>query len=142
MNCFCARTRLLARLLTRHYTEHLKLAGVTPTQFELLGRLSATETAGQSEIVKTMDLDQTTLSRNMKSMIENGWVRRTAGRKDSRVALYSITPAGKTKLKRAYPEWKRAQSAIERALGSEARAVWAMFERLKGVLETEESSGR
>jgi len=135
MNCFCARTRLLSRLLTRHYAEHLKPAGVTPTQFELLSRLSAVEGASQSEIVKAMDLDQTTLSRNIKSMIENGWVTRTTGSKDGRVAMYRITAAGRAKLKRAYPEWKRAQSAIERSLGGEPEAVWAAFDRLKGSLE-------
>ena len=140
MKCFCASTRHAARLLTRHYEEQLRPADVTPAQFELLGMLSSRSNLSQSEIAQTLSLDQTTLSRNLKILIEREWVTRSASLQDSRRVVYMISEKGKAVFRQALPLWRRAQAGIEHTLGSEREAVWSTLNRLIGVLRQQEKT--
>ncbi len=136
MKCFCASTRHAARLLTRHYEEELRPADVTPAQFELLGMISGRSSLSQSEIAQILSLDQTTLSRNLKILIERGWVTRSAFPKDSRRVVYTISKKGKAVFRQALPLWQRAQASIEQTLGSEREAVWSTLDRLISALHS------
>lgn len=140
MKCYCASTRQVARLLTRHYTEHLRPAGLTPPQFELLGNLAARPGLSQSQFAGILNLDQTTLSRNLKSMIGQGWVKSTPSDKDSRAVIYAITSKGLATLRAAMPLWQNAQRGIETLLGPDQAAVWTVLDRLNKSLQDQEHS--
>ena len=130
MKCLCASTRHAARLLTRCYEEELRQANLTPAQFELLGNLYARPGLPQSELAEALCLDQTTLSRNLKILIDRKWVERGASDKDRRQAIYTLGEDGRKALLNAFPYWQRAQERMQKSLGSDWETVWSTLERL------------
>lgn len=130
MKCLCAKTRRVARLLTRRYEQELQPAGVTPSQFELLSALGAKPHWSQVELCQVLAADQTTLSRNLKGLLDRGWVKRDRTHEDRRVVRYVITAEGAGAWQQALPHWEQAQRAVQQELGEEWEAAWRALERL------------
>ncbi len=72
-------------------------------------------------------LDETTLTRNLRPLIDAGWVEIAAG-EDRREKLVNLTDSGAAKLKEARPAWERAQERMR------ARLPKAEWSRLLAVL--------
>jgi DNA-binding MarR family transcriptional regulator len=132
VRCYCAAVRRVSRKLVRLYEEALRPAGVNPAQFELLQHLSRRHGMSQGALAVAVDLDQTTLSRNLKGMMELGWVVASAGVKDRRVSTYVLTETGTAVLQAAVPLWERATAKIEDALG-DADVVWKGLAALERI---------
>lgn len=130
MRCYCARTRQVARRLTRFYEAELREAGMKPAQFELMANLRGRPGSSQSELAAVLDVDQTTLSRNLKVLIEQGWVSVTAAKEDGRRGEYRLSAEGRKALQLAEPCWRRAMAKMEERLGAEAEGVWLMLDAL------------
>ena len=133
MRCYCAAARRVSRRLVRLYEEVLRPAGVNPAQFELLQHLSRRHGMSQGALAVAVDLDQTTLSRNLKVIVELGWVAASAGVKDRRVSVYALTEAGTAVLQAAVPLWERVTAKVEDALG-DADVVWKGFAALERIV--------
>ena len=134
MKCLCASTRHAARLLTRYYEEELRPANLTPAQFELLSTLTARPDWSQADLAEFLDLDQTTLSRNLKILIERKWVKRSASTKDQRQACYALTAEGRKAWQTALPYWEKAQSHMKQNLGSDWQSVLSVLDRLTNAV--------
>jgi len=65
-----------------------------------------------------MNLDNSTLTRNLQPLVLQGWVELGAG-VDARSRLVSITEAGRAKRAEAQRLWKQAQMALNQQLGIE-----------------------
>jgi DNA-binding MarR family transcriptional regulator len=65
-------------------------------------------------------LDETTLTRNLRPLVDRGWVAVREG-KDRRERLVSITATGRAKLAQARPAWERAQERLQTSL---PKGVW------------------
>ena len=117
--CTCARLRKLTRRVTRVYDVHLARAGIKTTQYSLLGYASR-EPRALTELAAQMGMDRTTLTRNLRPLIANGWVRLVVGA-DSRSRIVEVTPAGQAARKAAAAQWKKAQLELHATLG--ARSV-------------------
>ena len=130
MRCLCASTRHAARLLTRYYEEELRPAHLTPAQFELLSVLSARPGLSQSDLAKALDLDQTTLSRNLKVLISRKWIKHGASPQDRRQASYTLSAEGHKAWRYAVPYWQHAQTHMQQKLGSDWQTVWSALDRL------------
>ena len=63
-----------------------------------------------------MEMDASTLTRNLRPLVDQGWVLVGAGA-DGRSRCVTITPAGRAKRVEAQREWKRAQTALNARLG-------------------------
>jgi DNA-binding MarR family transcriptional regulator len=113
--CTCARLRKLTRRLTRIYDAHLADAGIKVTQYSLLANAAKGERT-VSEFAAALDMDRSTLSRNLTPLVAQGWVNIAVGA-DPRSRSISVTPAGRRKLKAALPLWRKAQCEIEAVLG-------------------------
>jgi DNA-binding MarR family transcriptional regulator len=74
------------------------------------------QTPTLSELAGAMDMERTTLLRNLRPLVEAGWVRVEA-RANSRQLQASLTPAGRAKYSEARPLWRLAQNAVNSALG-------------------------
>lgn len=129
MECYCAAARRVSRRLVRMYEEELRPSGVNPAQFELLQYVSRMPGLGQHELADVVDVDQTTLSRNLKGMMALGWIVASSSAQDRRVSTYVLTKSGKAALRRAAPLWKRAQAKVSRSL-RHAEAVRKALEDL------------
>jgi DNA-binding MarR family transcriptional regulator len=116
--CTCFRLRKLTRRVTQHYDAHLAAAGLRITQFSVLTMLEHAEGLSVSELAERLEMDRTTLSRNLGPLEAAGWVE-TGARRDARSRALRITAAGRETWARAKPLWRRAQDELNQALGLE-----------------------
>ena len=119
--CACQDLRRATRVVTRIYDQELAKAGIEITQFGLLTALSLTGEANQKRLSEGFAMDSTTLTRTLRLMLKQGWVRARRG-KDRRERLFSLTRAGRGQLAAAQPFWAAAQHRLRRELGD---AGWA-----------------
>jgi DNA-binding MarR family transcriptional regulator len=100
------------------YDEELRGGGLRTTQDSLLRRLRATGEVRQRDLGGLTSLDETTLTRNLRPLIDSGWVAIRPG-KDRREKLVRLTDAGAAKLREAHPAWGRAQERLRSCLPKE-----------------------
>ncbi|MEJ0047496.1 MAG: MarR family winged helix-turn-helix transcriptional regulator [Rhodospirillales bacterium] len=109
--------RRVTRRMTAFYEPFLQPVGLSLSQYSLLSNLS--ETAQPlSQLAGRLEMDRTTLTRNLAPLLERGWVARVKG-DDARQRLFRLTPAGRKVRRTAYESWKVAQQALEKTLGYE-----------------------
>ncbi len=119
-NCTCFGLRKAARAVTQMYDQALKPSGLRATQLSLL---AVTERAGprrMAEIAELLVMDRTTLTRNLKPLLDQGLLERVAGA-DRRRRPIAITAKGRAALAQALPYWREAQMHM---VGSLGRARW------------------
>ena len=78
----------------------------------------ADDGVGPGELAAEMEMDASTLTRNLQPLIKQGWVVVGPG-EDGRSRHVRLTPAGRRKRSEAQREWKRAQLAFNAHLGEE-----------------------
>jgi DNA-binding MarR family transcriptional regulator len=116
--CLCNALRQATRAVSRLYDEELRGVGLRTTQFSLLRRLRAAGEVRQRDLGGLTSLDETTLSRNLRPLIDAGWVAIRPG-EDRREKLVGLTDAGAGKLRQARPAWERAQERMRSRLPAE-----------------------
>ena len=116
--CACATVRRTDRILTQFYDEILAPSGLYITQFTLLATLSQAAPVTINRLAEIMDMDRTTLSRNLEVLAKQHMVRIEEG-EDRRTRQVHLTQEGEQALRRALPLWQEAQARIEHALGRE-----------------------
>jgi DNA-binding MarR family transcriptional regulator len=114
--CACQNLRRATRVVTRIYDQELRNAGLEITHFGLLIALAATEEANQKRLSAGFAMDSTTLTRTLRLLLKQGWVRVKRGR-DRRERLFSLTRAGMRKMSEAQPYWERAERRLRQGLG-------------------------
>ncbi|MFA5916031.1 MAG: MarR family winged helix-turn-helix transcriptional regulator [Burkholderiales bacterium] len=133
--CTCARLRKLTRRLTRIYDAHLSAQGIKVTQYSLLANAARGERT-LSEFAAELEMDRSTLSRNLAPLAEQGWVSIAVGA-DPRSRSISVTAAGRRKLKTTLPLWRKAQCEVEAILGAASVGeLHREIERALGALPT------
>jgi len=128
--CTCARLRKLARRVTRIYDAHLAPQSIKVTQYSLLAN-AARGARTVSEFAAELEMDRSTLSRNLAPLAAQGWVSISVGA-DPRSRSIDVTAAGRRKLKAALPLWRKAQCEVESILG--AAGVGELHRKLEGAL--------
>jgi DNA-binding MarR family transcriptional regulator len=129
-DCVCFAVRRAARAITQHYDRHLRQAGLRTTQFSMLAVLSGGEAQPVNRVARRLGMDRTTLTRNLRPLIDRGYVAIEAGA-DSRVRLVRITPDGAAAAAAALPHWRRAQRAMARHVTPQALKALAAAERAR-----------
>jgi DNA-binding MarR family transcriptional regulator len=119
--CLCSALRQATRAVSRLYDEELRGVGLRTTQFSLLRRLRAAGEVRQRDLGGLLSLDETTLTRNLRPLIDSGWVTVRPG-EDRREKLVRLTDAGAAKLNEAHPAWERAQEQLRSRL---PKGTWA-----------------
>lgn len=137
--CTHFKLRQLLRSVSRHYDGQLALAGLKGSQFSLLSHVLMLGPIAPSPLAARMGMDASTLTRNLRPLIDKGWVLQGPGA-DARSRLVEITPAGTAKHGEAKHCWQRAQSSLNRLLGSEqVIALHQMIEHAQRRLHDPES---
>lgn len=93
--------------------------GLRTTQYSLLRHLSRPGEVRQRDLGGLRSLDETTLTRNLRPLIDSGWVAFGTG-EDRREKLVRLTEAGAAKLEEAGPAWERAQKRMRSRLPERA----------------------
>src|SRR5262249_27014744 len=119
--CLCNALRQATRAVSRLYDEELRGLGLRTTQYSLLRRLLAAGEVRQRDLGGLTSLDETTLTRNLRPLVDAGWVAIRPG-DDRREKRIRLTDAGAAKLHEARPAWERAQERLRSRLPKE---IWA-----------------
>jgi len=118
--CTCARLRRLTRRMTALYDRELAPTGLRLTQYSLLATLRR-EAKGQgvpvSDLASAMDMDRTTLTRNLRPLLAQGLVELGADPADARVRRALVTAKGDAAFLDAMPYWRIAQDFVNQTLG-------------------------
>jgi DNA-binding MarR family transcriptional regulator len=107
--------------VSRLYDEELRGVGLRTTQYSLLRHLSRAGEVRQRDLGGLTSLDETTLTRNLRPLIDAGWVAVGTG-EDRREKLVRLSEAGAAKLREARPAWERAQGRMRSRL---AEGTWS-----------------
>jgi DNA-binding MarR family transcriptional regulator len=118
LGCTCFKLRKLTRAMSRVYDQHMATVGLKTTQYSVL-KNAAQEALPVAELAERLGTERTTLTRNLKPLIEAQWITLEAGA-DSRQRIVTITVAGRAKVKEAYVAWRAAQTEFESLLGTAA----------------------
>jgi DNA-binding MarR family transcriptional regulator len=113
--CLCNALRQASRAVSRLYDEELRGVGLRTTQYSLLRQLSRAGEVRQRDLAGLTSLDETTLTRNLRPLIDSGWVAIGIG-EDRREKRVRLTEAGAAKLRQARPAWERAQERMRSRL--------------------------
>jgi DNA-binding MarR family transcriptional regulator len=128
--CTCFRLRKMSRAVSRLYDHHMAQVGLKTTQFSVL-RNCARQPRPMAELAAHMAIERTTLTRNLKPLVDAGWIALKPGA-DSRQRIVTITPTGLAKIEEAANAWRAAQDKIELILGGDA--VLALHRQLDTAL--------
>ncbi len=115
--CTNFKLRQLLRSVARIYDTELAQAGLKGSQFSLLSHVLKLGPIAPSVLAERMGMDASTLSRNLRPLIDKGWVLQGPGA-DARSRLLHITPDGRAKHDEAKRHWKKAQAALNARLGN------------------------
>jgi DNA-binding MarR family transcriptional regulator len=113
--CLCNALRQASRAVSRLYDEELRSAGLRTTQYSLLRYLQRAGAVRQRDLGAMTSLDETTLTRNLRPLLDAGWAAVDVG-EDRREKLVRLTTAGAAKLTEACPAWERAQERLRARL--------------------------
>src|SRR5262245_43532501 len=119
--CIAVRLRLLNRVVTNFYDDALRPLGVKVSQLNILivtGRLGL---ARPAQVCDILQLDASTLSRNVERMRAHGWLE-VVPESDARAQPFRLTPQGKRLIDKAVPAWEQAQRQATELLGDEGIA--------------------
>jgi DNA-binding MarR family transcriptional regulator len=117
-NCTNFKSRQFTRMLTRLYDVELAKAGLKSTQFSLLTHVARRGPISATALANRMEIDTSTLSRNIKPLIRFGWLVMNVG-EDARNRIITITPTGLAKQAEADIYWCQVQKKVTELLGEE-----------------------
>lgn len=113
-DCYCTQFRRSANKLTAIYDDALRPVGLKITQFSLLRALERLGSATYNEVAAEVALDKTTISRNLKVLINAGWVTVSVSPdEDARYRSAQLSKEGVKILRNAEAYWKVAQRQVE-----------------------------
>jgi DNA-binding MarR family transcriptional regulator len=122
--CIAVRLRLLNRVVTNFYDDALRPLGLKVSQLNILivtARLGPCP-ARPAQVCEILQLDTSTLSRNVKPLQAHGWLE-VVPDEDARTQPFRLTPQGKRLIEKAVPAWEEAQRQATELLGDEGIAL-------------------
>lgn len=116
--CTNLRLRQLSRMVARRYDAHVASLGLKNTQYALLRHVVQLGPIRPGDLAKRMQMDASTLTRNLQPMVAKGWVKVGVG-ENARSRLIEATEAGRALETEGRRGWKAAQEALNARLGIE-----------------------
>lgn len=118
------------RLRTRHPGD-----AVDPSLFPIAKQLMCRQAMRVSDLAARLELDASTVSRQIKQLEDRGLVERTSDPEDGRASLVRITDTGDSQLKEAFQRrFKRMQDALHEWSGPDRESLRVLLNRLAGDL--------
>ena len=114
--CIAVRLRLLNRVVTNLYDDALRPLGLKVSQLNILVVTAKLGLARPAQVCEILQLDASTLSRNVDRMRAKGWLEVVPG-EDARTQPFRLTTQGKRLIEKAVPAWEQAQRQAQELLG-------------------------
>ena len=93
--CIAARMRLLNRVVTNFYDDALRPFGLKISQVNILIATGKLGEARPGQVCEILQLDTSTLSRNVERMRTNGWIEIVPDEQDARMQTFRLTAQGR-----------------------------------------------
>ena len=119
--CLVVRLRMLNRVVTNIYDDALRPLGVKASQLNILVVTAKLGLARPADVCKRLQLDSSTLSRNVERMKANRWLE-VVHDDDGRAQPFRLTAKGRRLLERTMPAWEKAQEKVKQLIGADAVA--------------------
>src|ERR1700722_17404231 len=114
--------RLLNRVVTNFYDDTLRPLGLKVSQLNVLIVTARLGLARPAQVCELLQLDASTLSRNVKPLQTHGWLE-VVPSEDARTQPFRLTPQGKRLIEKAVPAWEEAQRQASELLGDQGIAL-------------------
>ena len=139
--CTSLRLRQLQRTVAQRYDAALRRSGLLTTQYSLLSHLQGMGPCKPGELARAMHMDASTLTRNLRPLVEQGWVEVGEG-VDARSRLIRLTAAGLAKRQAARRDWRQAQESLNETLGAQrVVALHALLDEVQSLLDGHGNGG-
>jgi DNA-binding MarR family transcriptional regulator len=129
--CACHHLRKAARVVTQLYDAALAPAGIRSTQYPLLVSIAGMEPVSMNDLAAHVVMDRTTLTRNLRPLLDAGLITVRAGI-DRRRREVELTAAGRRTLVYALGLWRQAQGEMRATLGE--RRMGALLRELSDTV--------
>src|SRR6476646_9980464 len=131
-HCIAAGVRRLNRVVTKLYDDALRPLGLKVSQLNLLVVTAKLGLARPAQVCDLLQLDASTLSRNVKPLQARGWLE-VVPDEDARAQPFRLTPRGKRLIEKAVPAWEEAQRRAGELLGNEGISLLDKAARKVGM---------
>jgi DNA-binding MarR family transcriptional regulator len=111
-NCAGCNSRLAARRIARFLDRELAGSGLSAAQLGLMAWIAAAADDTLGGLAQRTGLDQSTLSRNLRTLEGQGLVEIAVAETDLRRRMVWLSETGTRRLEAAIPVWRRAQVGL------------------------------
>ncbi len=118
-SCLNFNIRKAMRAVSQHYDTIMAPSGLRGTQFTILTVLSRLGELTITDLACVLVMDRTTLTRNLKPLEKEGYLKILPGLQDRRSRRIQLSSGGKKAQKAALPYWRRAQDEMVDFMGKE-----------------------
>ncbi len=116
-SCVNFNLRKAMRAVSQHYDQMMAPSGLRGTQFTILTVLSRLGELTVTDLADFLVMDRTTLTRNLKPLVKEGYLNILPGLQDRRSRRIKLTSEGKKAQKTAMPYWQKAQNEMVNFMG-------------------------
>ena len=114
--CLNLSLRKATRVLNKIYDQYLEPCGLKTGQFSILRVLHKTGESTNKKLQSILILDQTTLTRNLKPLIRDGYILISPGA-DRRQKNMRLSKLGESTYQQAHELWLQAQQQVYGQIG-------------------------
>jgi DNA-binding MarR family transcriptional regulator len=114
--CAGWNSRLAARRITQFLDRALAGCGLTVAQLGLMAQIAAAADDTLGELARSTGLEQSTLSRNLRTLEREGLIEIATVETDLRRRAVWLTETGARRLEAAIPVWRKAHAKLSRRL--------------------------
>jgi len=104
--------------VTQIYDHALAPTGLSTNQFSLLAHVWFLKNPTVSQLGDHLVMDPSTVTRNLRPLVEKGWIKMQVSESDRRQREASLTEAGLKALRDGVPYWESAQARLVELLGA------------------------
>jgi DNA-binding MarR family transcriptional regulator len=113
-SCIGLNLRRAARRATQHLETAIAESGLSFSQFGLMAEIAAADDDTVSALAARMGLDQSTLSRTLRTLEADGLIEIAIVEKDLRKRMVWLTEQGAHRLEAAFAAWRKTHAELAR----------------------------
>ena len=115
-SCAGWNSRLAARQITQFLEREMAGSGLSVAQLGLMAQIAAAADDTLGALARTTGLEQSTLSRNLRTLETQGLIEIAIVEADLRRRAVWLTEAGARRLEAAIPIWRKAHAKLAKQL--------------------------
>jgi DNA-binding MarR family transcriptional regulator len=115
-SCAGWNSRLAARRISQFLDRELQETGLSAAQLGLMAQIAAAADDTLGALARSTGLEQSTLSRNLRTLEGQGLIEIAVVESDLRRRAVWLTETGARRLEAAIPLWRKAHARLAKAL--------------------------